>query len=88
MLLFQEVLFNFNKKKKKKGYDPDWEAAAPSKRLLNLHVFGTVPLECYFGGGPALAAIWGLCGAGFGCLLEPWQTPDGEISGLYWEEDD
>lgn len=50
-----------------------------------------------------LSFVWGLCGAGFGhrtelftplhldslrCLFEPWQMPDGTISGLYDEEDE
>ncbi|CAE7230134.1 unnamed protein product [Symbiodinium sp. CCMP2456] len=80
----EEVLFNFNKKKKK-GYDPNWERPFP-RYIVGGGIFLTI--VGFFGGGPTLAAVWGLCGAGFGCLLEPWQTPDGEISGLYFEEDD
>eukprot|EP00913_Durusdinium_trenchii_P023576 g22151.t1 len=71
--------------REKKGFDPNWKRPFP-KYILMGGVMMT--LIGYLGGGPILSAVWGLCGAGFGCLFEPWQTPDGTISGLYDEDEE
>eukprot|EP00438_Fugacium_kawagutii_P028592 Skav226684 [mRNA] locus=scaffold3971:62939:80133:- [translate_table: standard] len=59
----EEVLFNFRKPSKKKGFDPNWKRPFP-KYIVMGGVMMTV--IGYLGGGPILSAVWGLCGAGFG----------------------
>mmetsp|Transcript_126304 Transcript_126304/g.178253 ORF Transcript_126304/g.178253 Transcript_126304/m.178253 type:complete len:151 (+) Transcript_126304:40-492(+) len=81
----EEVLFNFRKPSKKKGFDPNWKRPFPKYIVMGGVMMTFVG---YLGGGPILSAVWGLCGAGFGCLFEPWQTADGTISGLYDEDDE
>ncbi|CAE8592000.1 unnamed protein product [Polarella glacialis] len=51
--------------------------------------FGVVlALIGFAGGGPQLASVFGIIGLGAGGLFEPFITNDGEISGLYDDDDD
>uniref|UniRef100_A0A7S4WBP8 Uncharacterized protein n=1 Tax=Alexandrium monilatum TaxID=311494 RepID=A0A7S4WBP8_9DINO len=58
---------------------PKWEPPFPKYIVGSMLFFGIIG---FFGGGPVLAMVFGISGAGFGSLFEPFQMEDGTISGL------
>lgn len=60
-----------------------WVQPFPKYTVGGCIFFGLIG---FIGGGPQLCFVFGLSGAGFGSLFEPWITPEGRISGLYDED--
>lgn len=62
-----------------KAAKKEWEAPFP-KYIVGFGIL--LFLVGYIGGGSGLAIVFGISGAGFGALFEPFQTDDGTVSGL------
>uniref|UniRef100_A0A7S1WSJ9 Uncharacterized protein n=1 Tax=Alexandrium catenella TaxID=2925 RepID=A0A7S1WSJ9_ALECA len=63
----------------RRGKYEEWQRPFP-KYIVGATIFFAI--VGYFGGGPILAVVFGVSGAGLGTLFEPFEMEDGSISGL------